>query len=163
MRVEQLSSPYIKVASELGDLIYPPELWEPFKSLESRWKQFPEGSMGLFDDDKLVGYCFFHPWHENQIVPLCLELTNVPKSPICYIHDLAILPKYRGNGNGRFFAGAVIEKIRSLGFSKCALVAVLGAERFWCKMGFRSLEEFAYGPTSAIRMEMELKYERLLL
>lgn len=155
MRVEQLSSRCIKLASKLADSIYPPELWEPFESFESRWKQFPEGAIGLFDDDQLVGYCFFHPWHENQIVPLCLELTDVPKSAVCYIHDLAILPKYREKGNGRFLVNAVIEKIRTLGFSKCALVAVLGADGFWSKIGFRSLGAFVYGSTNAIRMELE--------
>lgn len=57
-----------------------------------------------------------------------------------YIHDVAILPEWRGRG----LAGEVIRRLLGVaeggGYETCCLISVYGTGQFWGRFGFGRVE-----------------------
>ena len=88
----------VKIAEEIH-----PELFEREEVFRERVTLFPEGCMALVDEHaSLCGYAISHPIRLRQIPPLnrLLGDTNVGAEQY-FIHDIAILPEYRGLGHAR--------------------------------------------------------------
>ncbi len=89
----------------------------------------------------IYGYCLAHPFKTNSIPALDRLLHKLPeKCDTLYIHDLALLPEAQGGGNGKkavelLVAVAEREKLETL-----SLVAVHGAQVFWQKTGFKTVD-----------------------
>jgi predicted N-acetyltransferase YhbS len=87
-----------------------------------------------------------HPWALYSIPPLDQFLVALPAQADClYIHDVAILPEYRGLRQ----ADHLVE------LCAMALVSVYGTDAFWARFGFRPASTpdivkklKSYGPTA---------------
>jgi len=128
-------------------LIYPSEFWESNESFRRRLEQFPEGCWACANDkDEVVGYMFGHPWKSDSVVPLDCRGLVIPKDADCYyLHDIAVIPKYRRQGIAKRLFEIGVEVARKRGFKQIKGVAVLGSVTYWQKQGFKALEEIDYG------------------
>lgn len=128
-------------------LIYPAEFWESNESFRRRLEQFPQGCWACANDrDEVVGYMFGHPWVSRSVVPLdCRDLV-IPHDADCYyLHDIAVIPKYRGMGIGKKFLALAVEIAKEHGFGQIRGVAVLDSLPYWQKLGFVAIEAIDYG------------------
>lgn len=117
---------------------------------------FPIGCQALQVGDLVVGYGISHPWMLFDIPPLDAFLKMLPANSDClYIHDVAVLPKYRGSGAAGAYVKAVEREAYRLGIAALALVSVYDTHPMWAKHGFRTIEAIdlcaklrSYGPTA---------------
>ncbi|RDW89995.1 GNAT family N-acetyltransferase [Aspergillus mulundensis] len=125
----------------VADVVHPglPESAEVFAE---RATLFPEGCLALVNNqDQLCGYAISHPIRNQQPPALDSLLGEIPPdADRYYIHDVAILPEYRGGG----LAATAIRRLLDLAVAKglrgTCLVAVYGTEGFWARFGF-AIEE----------------------
>ena len=107
-----------------------PEIFQERRSLSP-------GSFVLIHET-VVGYLISHPYRRDTYPPLNTLIHEIPKdADTWYIHDLAILPEYRGRGMVRPVLALVKALALSQGFQEWSLVSIYGKEKFWKKMGFR--------------------------
>jgi ribosomal protein S18 acetylase RimI-like enzyme len=96
----------------------------------------PQGCLGLFNDsNKLCGYLISHPIRYQQPPDLDSFLGEIIAPDQYYIHDLAILPVFRGSG----LAQEGVEKVlrtAAKAYETSCLVSVYGTARFWGRFGF---------------------------
>ena len=132
----KLSVDDIKSLALIADKVHPvlPEGDEVFTE---RVQLFPEGCLGLFEhqSNELCGYAISHPIKRRQPPALNSLLQNVATdADQYYIHDLAILPRFRGRG----FANDCMKKLSATAeqYPTTCLISVYGTERFWGLFGF---------------------------
>ena len=118
-------------------------LYENSEIFQERMSLSP-GSYVL-EENEVVGYLISHPYLRDKSPPLNTLIHEIPTSAdTWYIHDLAILPEFRGRGMVR----PILEEVKALalshGIHELSLVSVYGTEVFWTKMGFR-LSSGSYG------------------
>jgi hypothetical protein len=116
-----------------------PEIFQERRSLS-------RGSYVLLHEDLVVGYLISHPYRRNTYPPLNTLIYKIPDAPdTWYIHDLVILPEFRGRGMVR----PILAEVKALalihGINELSLVSVYGKEVFWRKMGFRLGTGAKYG------------------
>ena len=126
-----------QISLQVHSLYEDPEIFEERRALS-------KGSYVL-DVGKVVGYLISHPYRRDTYPPLNTLIGKIPDPDTWYIHDLAILPEFRGRGMVR----PVLEQVKALalaqGFRELSLVSVYGSEVFWSKMGFRLANQANYG------------------
>lgn len=92
-------------------------------------------------DDKLCGYVISHPIRRRCPPPLDTLLGEIPEdADQYYIHDLAVLPGYRGCGFAQHCVDRLLGTVAK-DFETTGLVSVYGSEAFWGQFGFSPLEE----------------------
>jgi ribosomal protein S18 acetylase RimI-like enzyme len=122
----------VRVADEIH-----PDLPESDEVFAERVKLFPEGCLALVEGegDELCGYVISHPIRRRQPPALNSVLGEIaPDADQYYIHDLAILPKFRGYG----LAQECLNKLFAIAkrFPTTCLVSVYGTGPFWGRFGF---------------------------
>ncbi|KAI1842882.1 hypothetical protein JX266_010900 [Neoarthrinium moseri] len=103
-----------------------------------RIQLFPEGCLALVNSAEICGYAISHPIRHNQPPALNSILGEIaPDADSYYIHDLAILDKFRGAG----YASACIAKLLVVAecYPATYLVSVYGTGPFWRRFGFASV------------------------
>ena len=161
MIIRELTADEVVDASNLGNTIYPPALFEPVESFASKQAFFPEGCLGAFEDDKLVGYVFSHPWR-GHIPPLGAVIPWIPcDADYLFIADLAVLPKYRNHWWGSSLAVAACAAGLHRGYTKFLLASVNDSCKFWQRLGFTTqrTEELAPGITAHVMGMTHTTYE----
>lgn len=129
-------------------------LYEDPEIFQERMSLSP-GSFVLIDPD-IVGYLISHPYRRDTHPPLNTLIREIPKdADTWYIHDLAILPEFRGRGMVRPVLDMVRELALRHGNKECSLVSIYGREKFWKKMGFR------LAPGYGTRMKQSLQDEHV--
>lgn len=115
---------------------------------------FPTGCFTLAaDDDRVVGYCFSHPWTRGLPPALDTFLDALPAQPTtCFIHDVAIDPAWRGQGLVTTLMTLLADAGRGCGLRHQTLVAVHGTEAFWKQFGFTETAD------TALRAAVRTKY-----
>jgi ribosomal protein S18 acetylase RimI-like enzyme len=95
---------------------------------------FPRGCLGLTDGaDELCGYIISHPIRYRQPPALDHLLREiVADADQYYIHDLAILPEYRGSGLAHACINMVLSDVAKH-FATTSLVSVYGTSPFWSR------------------------------
>lgn len=95
------------------------------------------GALVLESAQRLVGYCFAHPWHSKQPPPLNRLLDTIPaNADAFYLHDVALLPETRGMGAGTAVMDILLAKAVSLDLHRLCLIAVNGSIPYWSRHGF---------------------------
>ena len=101
---------------------------------------FPAGCRIAEDDAGTVGYCVAHPWRLGRVPPLDTLLGAIPADADClYIHDVAILPRGRGDGLGSTLCPMLVDVARAHRLATLALTAVSGSAPFWRRNGFSAV------------------------
>ena len=148
MTSEDISSVY-NISLCLHSLYEDPEIFQERRSLS-------KGSYVLVVAEKVVGYLISHPYRKDTYPPLNTLIHEIPENAdTWYIHDLAILPEFRGRGMVRL----VLEEVKALalvqGIQEMSLVSVYGTEAFWTKMGFRLGPNVSYG--TQMKQELSIR------
>ena len=77
---------------------------------------------------------------QHQIPPLDGFLERLPdKSDCLYLHDVAVLPDFRGGGVARAYVATIEGHARSSGIATLALVSVYATRPLWEHLGFRAV------------------------
>lgn len=144
MKIKPLGN-RLEEAWHMGSLTYYPYMPESLESFQSKQKAYPQGCLGLFNNDVMIGYMLSHPWN-NSVIKLNAIIKPVINPTCYYLHDISILPEYQGNKFGQKMVGKAIELGNELGLKKFSLVSVNKSKKFWEKMGFISNKIIKYGP-----------------
>lgn len=124
-----------------------PELPERPEVFAEKLRLYPDGCRVLVAGDAIVGYGIAHPWKLNLVPPLDDFLRELPDDADClYVHDVVVLPEFRGKQIAGSYVADVAAQARSAGIDSLALVSVYGTTSMWGRFGFR-----AVAPDAALR------------
>jgi GNAT superfamily N-acetyltransferase len=101
---------------------------------------FPAGCFALVHNTthRLCGYAISHPIRHRQPPALDSLLGEIAKdAEMYYIHDIAILPDFKGQGYARVCVDKIGEVAR--GYEMTGLVSVYGTRGFWGRFGFAEI------------------------
>ena len=116
-----------------------PDLPESPEVLAEKMRLYPDGCRVLVADDEVTGYGLSHPWKQHRIPPLGALLARLPGDADClYIHDVAVLPDFRG-GVLRAYVSDIQELARVSGIAMLTLVSVYATRPVWQRLGFRPI------------------------
>ncbi|MBB4360323.1 GNAT superfamily N-acetyltransferase [Bradyrhizobium sp. CIR18] len=114
-----------------------PALPESPEVLAEKMRLYPDGCRVLITGDETAGYGLSHPWKQHRIPPLDGLLARLPDDADClYIHDVAVLPDFRG-GVVRPYVAEIEQLARAAGIATLALVSVYATRPLWQRLGFR--------------------------
>ncbi|KAI4259541.1 MAG: hypothetical protein L6R42_004538 [Xanthoria sp. 1 TBL-2021] len=135
MSVDNIDS-LVRVADRIH-----PDLPESDQVFAERVRLFPQGCLALVEDvgHELCGYVISHPIRRRQPPALDSLLGEIASdADQYYIHDLAILPEFRGRG----LAQECINKLfaRAKRYPTISLVSVYNTAPFWGRSGFVPVE-----------------------
>ncbi|WP_409188190.1 GNAT family N-acetyltransferase [Bradyrhizobium sp. RDM4] len=117
-----------------------PDLTERLDVLAEKMLLCPDGCRVLVAKNEIAGYGLSHPWMQHQIPPLDGFLETLPdKSDCLYVHDVAVLPHFRGGGVARAYVATIEGLARSSGIATLALVSVYGTRPLWEHFGFHAV------------------------
>jgi GNAT superfamily N-acetyltransferase len=116
-----------------------PDLPESPEVFAEKMRLYPDGCLVLAAENEIAGYGLAHPWMQRQIPPLDGFLETLPDDADClYVHDVAVLPGFRGGGARAYVA--IIEGLaRSSGIATLALVSVYATRSLWEHLGFHAV------------------------
>jgi GNAT superfamily N-acetyltransferase len=103
--------------------------------LRERLQLFPEGCLVLVEKGDIGGYVVSFPIRRGKPPALNEMLGEIPRdADQYYLHDLAILPGFRGRGA----ASEGIAKILAVAerYPTTCLISVYGTVPFWGRFGF---------------------------
>lgn len=101
----------------------------------------PQLCFVLEDDAGVAGYLIAYPWSEGAIPPLDTLLGGLPADrSALYLHDLAMLPRVRGQGQAAAGIALLVKEAREMAAASVSLVSVNGSVGFWEGLGFRVVE-----------------------
>ncbi|KAL9037603.1 MAG: hypothetical protein Q9180_003624 [Flavoplaca navasiana] len=118
-----------------------PGLPESDHVFSERVNLFPAGCLALVQEgrDDLCGCLISHPIRYHQPPELDSLLGEIAEGvDQYYIHDLAILPEWRGCGFGREGIERVLGNAKQ--YQSTCLVSVYKTESFWARYGFQPVE-----------------------
>lgn len=81
------------------------------------------------------GYAISHPFTRDS-PQLNTLLQEIPESTCWYIHDVVLLPSFRGNGATSAIVSRMEEIARNQGLHEMTLTSVSGSHTFWNRLGF---------------------------
>ena len=114
-----------------------PDLPERPEVFAEKMRLCPDGCRVLVADDAIAGYGLAHPWKQHRIPPLDGLLERLPEDADClYVHDIAVLPEFRG-GVARDYVAMIEALARASNIRTLALVAVYATRPMWERFGFR--------------------------
>ena len=100
-----------------------------------RVRLFPEGCLVLADGAGVCGYAISHPIRRHHPPTLDSLLGEIPPdADHYYIHDIAVLPRVRGQG----LAGDCVKRLLEVAkrYLTTSLISVYGTVPFWSRFGF---------------------------
>ncbi len=128
----------IRPLLEVADQVHP-DLPESAEVFTERVKLFPEGCLALVrhGDGKLCGYAISHPVRARQPPALDSLLGKIPSdADQYYIHDVAVLPSFRGKGLAAEAIRQLMDVAQRHNYRATCLVSVYGTAPFWARFGF---------------------------
>jgi GNAT superfamily N-acetyltransferase len=123
----------IKIAAEVHvSLSERPDVFE------EKVRLYPQGCRKLVNRTQIVGYGISFAWTIGAIPPLDEFLGSLPVNPECiHIHDVVVLPAYRGKNAIGFYLDYVKRLALSIQLDRLALCSVYGTDVFWARFGFK--------------------------
>ena len=120
----------VRIADEVH-----PDLPEGQQVFAERAALFPEGCLVLVEGSEIGGYAISHPIRRRQPPALDSLLGEIdPEADQYYIHDVAILPRFRGHGLAAECVWKLLEVAKR--YPTTGLVSVYGTWPFWARFGF---------------------------
>ena len=150
----------IEEATKIQKLCYNKLYWEGAETFARMVDVYPKGCIGLYVNDLLSGYVFFHPYQEDRVKPLNHVFRLNGAEDCVYLHDLAIHPNYRRLGLSRILMDLVDLETCNIGFVIQCLVAVQGSHSFWQKFGFKNIKEVENYGLNAYYMKRRIQCTR---
>jgi ribosomal protein S18 acetylase RimI-like enzyme len=136
-----ITSDDIEEVTKIQKLCYNKLYWESCETFAGMVDVYPTGCIGLYVNDPLSGYVFFHPYQEDRVKPLNHVFKLDGTEDCVYLHDLAIHPNYRGLGLSKILMDLVDLETCNIDFVTHCLVAVQDSHSFWQRYGFKKIKE----------------------
>jgi GNAT superfamily N-acetyltransferase len=125
---------------EIEEVAYPAHLAESPEVLGSRIEVAPEFCAVARSCGICIAYLLAHPWPIESSPGLAQVLGRLPTDAnAIHLHDLAVLPKMRGDGVAKSMLAWLEQRVSDDGYRTITLVAVNGADAFWRVMGFEDV------------------------
>ncbi len=123
-------------AMAVADIVHP-TFPEGEAMYHDRLALFPEGCHVLADEtDGVVGYALAYPARLGAPPPLDTALGALPEgADALYLHDVALLPAFRGRKLAEQAIGQVLALAERSGLA-LMLVSVYGTAPYWSRFGF---------------------------
>jgi len=135
----------IKEVLRVADKVHP-DLPESEAMFTERVKLFPEGALVLVERSEVCGYIVSHPIRNRQPPTLDSLLGEIAcDADQYYIHDLAMLPKMRGQGHTVECMNQILGVAER--YPTACLVSVYGTTPFWNRF------DFVAGPVDGVLTE----------
>jgi GNAT superfamily N-acetyltransferase len=136
-----LTLPDLTALIRIADQIHP-DLPERPAIFAERITLFPHGCLALVlpSTNELCGYAISHPIRGRAPPALDILLGALaPGADQYYIHDVAILPAFQGQG----LAQEGVERLLCVaeGFATAGLMSVYGTKGFWGRFGFEEVRD----------------------
>ncbi|ODC04073.1 hypothetical protein BFW38_11545 [Terasakiispira papahanaumokuakeensis] len=129
---------------------------EPLQVLQSKWHQSPDLCF-VYEDmqsQDIGAYLLAHAWHSPVPPKLYSPLPPASEGDCLFVHDLAVSPRYAGQGIGQKMMAQLMQRARAADFDHIRLVSVQDSSPFWAKMGFKSASQASvddsYGPGAVL-------------
>ena len=123
-------------------------IWTEYKETpkiyENKFHTFPEGCY-VYDDNGIKGYIISHPWNISYPPKINTLLPKVEVNCL-FIHDIVILPEYRGRGIAHEIINKILDNNLIVSLVACDDEKVKTKD-FWIRYGFEVVErsECDYG------------------
>ena len=101
---------------------------------EDKFCNFPEGCY-VYDDNGIKGYIISHPYNISSPPKINTLLTKVEINCF-FIHDIVIVPEYRGRGIGNEIINKILDNNQIVSLVACDDKA----KDFWMGYGFKVVE-----------------------
>lgn len=142
---------------------YPEALREPLAVLRTRWELAPHfcylASLQTAPTERKrhAGYLLAHPFPPEQSLGLGRPLESIPpESTAIHLHDLAVDPRFQGQGIAGRLLTTLYAAADEAGFRQVTLVAVGAAAPFWKSKGFETLGPVKNYDQNALLMTLDL-------
>jgi len=156
--IVNVNTEHLEAILIIQELAHSSKFYELAEAFISKINYSPKTSYGILHNNKLVAYGIAFPCSDKEDVQLNSNLIyKLGNYDTLYIHDIAILPDFQGKG----LSVMLIEKLKSdavaLGLEKLTLIAVLGSDTHWSKLGFTEsgICDISYGP-QAKKMHLKI-------
>ena len=114
---------------------------EPGDALASRWARSPAMCLVALRGSEVVGYLLSHAWHAWTPPKLRVPLPAADAVDVLwFVHDMAIAPGGRGQRLGERLYAIASASAQAQGLRQSRLVAVQGADGFWRRFGYQSVD-----------------------
>jgi len=114
---------------------------EPGDALASRWARGPAMCLVALRGSEVVGYLLSHAWHAWTPPKLHAPLPAPDADDLLwFVHDLAIAPEGRGQRLGERLYALASVSAQAQGLRQSRLVAVQGADVFWRRLRYQSID-----------------------
>lgn len=145
--LRSVTTPDLPVVLDIQSRCYAKAFHEPLAAFQAKLTEL-ESAWLAWTDGRPAGYLFTITLTLAHTASLpSLADTSVPHTdstnhlPDClYLHDLAVLPEYRGQGISRLLFGAALARAQAMRLPRMALVAVQGSLPFWQSLGFQQVQ-----------------------
>lgn len=94
-------------------------------------------SVVLQHDDGVCAYLAAYRSRVGQVTPLHGDFAAPEQAPdTLYLHDMAVLPAFAGQGLARMLVDMLWRMARAQGLAHSALVSVQGSQPYWERKGY---------------------------
>lgn len=125
--------------------VFEQDLCEEAEVFENRFEVFGQYFRVAVDEQKnIIGYMLCFPWKlgespvNNEKFP-----ADLPEFNCFYLHDICVLPSYRGKGVAKQMIGQAKEMARKSGYECLSLVAVEQSGQYWDHLGFTPIKNLS--------------------
>lgn len=138
--IRPLAAADLAAALAIQQTAYPPFLIEDRAAFASRLEITPSYCLAAVRADALLGYLLAHAWPHRAPPAVGTVLAQPARREVLFLHDLAIGPEGRGAGIGAALVARACALAAADGLNRAELIAVEGAEPYWCALGFTAPE-----------------------
>lgn len=119
---------------------YPQGLWESAEIIAARMQKAAQQCWVAVDEQGVCAYLFGYLSVHGAVTPLDADFSPAEDPDCFYIHDLAVLPRMKGQGVGPALVECALESAKALELPFSALVSVQESQHFWARQGFLPTE-----------------------
>lgn len=123
----------------LQTFCYAPNLWETEQTVRQRLDLAPNECWVAEDAQGLCAYLFGYRSRLGCVTALDAVFTPVANGDCYYLHDLAVLPRMKGQGVGQALVNQALTCAQQQGIRSSALVSVQDSAAFWGRLGYRPM------------------------
>lgn len=124
----------------LGTRSYPGNYYEGHASFAAKIIGNPETCWVATAHSYVVGYAISFPYVLGAPYPIDKIYAPIENPNCLYLHDVCVAATFRKLGIAR----RLVERVRGGDWPRAALVAVMGSQLFWEKLGFHEEGELDY-------------------
>jgi len=162
MEIRNLKQEDIKKVMSLENMVFPKNIAEKEEVILDRIITFNRGCFGIFEKEKLIGYCSSEVWEDYKEAKRNIKasLNHKEKGKILYITALAISPEYQKRGFGKKLIKKLIKtannfKLFSL-YLRISEPLAKKAKGFYEKNGFEPVRYISKRNDNHYLMELKI-------